>query len=82
VTVQPFQFWGDLGKGHAHLKRNASLFWDDTNRANLPNSRDNLVEQRPNLWWLSSKMVIEIVSTARVRLIAIGEMSPALGAPP
>jgi hypothetical protein len=35
---------GDLGKGHAHLKRNTSFFWDDANRANLPNSRDNLVE--------------------------------------
>jgi len=48
------------------------------NGANLSDRGYDIVEQRTNLWWPTAKVVREIMSPARMGLVAIGKPSTAL----
>jgi len=44
MTVQPARPGSNLREGHARLKGDTGLLWEDSNRADLANSCYNLVE--------------------------------------
>ena len=44
VTVQPLGLGSNLRKGHAHLKGNTGLLWENAKWANLANSCYDLIE--------------------------------------
>jgi hypothetical protein len=60
------------------LKGNPRLLWNDAHRSQGANGGDYLVEKRSNLWPLPAKMMLEIMSPAGVRLVAIRKTAPAL----
>lgn len=82
VAIEPPLTWGDLRKGHAHLKGDPGLLGQNSHRANQPNGRNHLPEQSPNRGWLTSKVMGERVAATGVRLVAIGERTSASLATP
>jgi len=78
VPIQPLFARSDLCKGHPHLKSDPSLLGENSYGANRPNGCDDCVEESPNRWWLTTKVMSEGVAAAGVRLIAIGELASAL----
>ena len=77
VTIEPPLARRDLRKRHANLKRDARLFRKDDDGAALANRTPyrpvELAHDRAG----PLKMVREVVTSTRVRLIAVGEAPPA-----
>src|SRR3954469_2049065 len=82
VTVQPVLAGRHLGEGHANLKSNARLFRKNANGPECADRGDNLVEECPDLRGLSAKVIGELVTTARMRLIPVREVAPTFIAVP
>ena len=82
VTIEPAPARSDLRKGHSYLKCDPRLLGQDSHRANRPDCRDDVVEQRPDRRWLAAEVVGERVPAAGVRLIAIREDASAFPASP
>jgi hypothetical protein len=82
VPIEPRAPWGDLGKGHPHVKGDARLLWQHLHGPDFANRRDDGVEERTNRGRFVREVMLEIVTAARMRLIAVRELAPALGAPP
>jgi hypothetical protein len=59
------------------LKRNACLLWQDDHRAAPANRAPHGLIDRAHDRTPASKMMREIVTSTRVRLIAVGEAPPA-----
>lgn len=73
VPVEPFVPGSDLGEGHSNLKGDPGLFGYDENRAKCLHSSDDGVEHETDIRVFVLKMMIEIVSAARMRLVTIRE---------
>jgi hypothetical protein len=82
MAVQPVLPRRHLGKRHPNLKSDPSLFRKNANRTDCADHSDNLVEERSDLRALSTKVITKFVPTARMRLIAIRKVAPALIATP
>jgi hypothetical protein len=78
MTVEPIRSRCDLRKGHAHLKCNPSLLWNDAHRAESANRGSYLIEKGSNFRPLAFEMMLQIMPGAGVRLVAICEIAPAL----
>ena len=64
------------------MKRDASLLWEDLDRSDVPHRIHNRVKERANSRRLSDKVMLDVVASARVRLVAIRELPAApLAAP-
>lgn len=77
VAIEPSIARCDLRERHAHLKRNACLLWQDDHRAAPANRAPHGLIDRAHDRTPASKMMREIVTSTRVRLIAVGEAPPA-----
>ena len=82
VAVEPALARGYLGKRHPDLKRNACLLGEDDDGAEGAHGGSNKVVQLADDGLSADEMVVEVVETAGVGLIAVGEHSLALRAAP
>jgi len=78
MTIQPPWLRRHLRKRHAHLESNARFLWQNPDWANPPNGCYDLVKQSTNLWRLMAEVMIEVVSSACMRLVPVGKPSAAL----
>jgi hypothetical protein len=78
MAIQPLWLGRHLREGHAHLKSNARFLWQNPDWANAPNGCHDIVKKSTNLRGLMAEMMLEVVSSARMRLIAVGKPSTAL----
>lgn len=77
VAIEPLIVRCNLRERHAHLKRDACLLWQDDHWSAAANRAahgliDGAYDRTP-----ASKMMREVVTSTRVRLIAVGEAPPA-----
>ena len=82
VSVEPCRTRCDLGKRHTNLKCDPGLFRDHGHRSALGDSASHRVEQHPYSGILPLKMMLQVVPSAGVRLIAVGETPATPGALP
>jgi len=82
MTVHPARTRRHLRKRHAHLKSDARLFRQHLHRATAPDRLEHGLEDGPNLRRFSLKMCGQIVPSAKMRLIPVGEIPPATRALP
>jgi hypothetical protein len=82
VSIEPSATRSHLREGHANVERDAGLFGKDLDWTDLANRRHDRIEQCTNLGGLSGEVMLEVVTTAGVRLIAVRELATApLAAP-
>jgi hypothetical protein len=73
VPIEPPLAWRHLGEGHPNLKGDSCLFGQDSDGTDRTKHRQYGIIQLANRWAFAAKMIAELVSAARVRLIPIGE---------
>ena len=78
MAVQPIRSRCDLREGHAYLESNPGLLWNDAHRSESTNDGNYLVEKCSDFRPLAFEMMFQIMSCARMRLVAICEISTAL----
>jgi hypothetical protein len=82
MPVQPRAPRRDLGERHPDLKGDARLLGENAYWSDPLDDPDDAIEECANLRRLAVEMMIEIVNGAGVRLVAVRELSTALGAAP
>lgn len=82
VSIEPRPPWRQLGKGHPYVERNAALFGQDFDWADVTDGVDDGIKERADFGRLPRKVVLEIVAPARMRLIAVRELAAAALAAP
>jgi hypothetical protein len=82
VSIEPPAPRRNLRERHADVKGDARLLRQYLHRSNVANSRNNGIEERTNRRRLVREVMLEIMTAARVRLIAVGELASAPLAPP
>jgi hypothetical protein len=72
----------DRGERHPHLEGDPRLLREDLHVTDFSDQRNQRIEQLPDFWTLSLKVLIDAVPSAGVRLVAIRELPPARGTAP
>jgi hypothetical protein len=82
MPVEPAPARRDLGKRHPHLEGDSRLLRQDRDPATLLDRMAKCFEECPNGGVLPTKVVFQVVATARVGLIAVREPPAAPGTGP
>ena len=82
MSVEPVPAGSDLRERHAHLKRDACFFRKDSDRTVRSDDGDDLLEERADDRGFAAEVMRQRESPAGMRLIAVGEYSPARAAAP
>jgi hypothetical protein len=72
----------ESGEAHADLKRDACLLGQHFDRAVAPRRGDQGAIRGDDLWITTVEMLSQPVTAASMRLVSVGELSPALEASP
>jgi len=82
VAVDPIAPRSQLRERHSDLEGDPCLFWQNPNRTNSANACANGIEDGTNAGILAGEVRCEVVSSARVLLVSIGERALAARAHP
>lgn len=82
VPVEPALTRRDLGERHPYLKGDARLLREDGDRTTSGDGAAYRLEQRTDGGVFPSKVVVQIVASAGMRLIAVSEPAPTMRAGP
>jgi hypothetical protein len=82
MPINPAPSWRNLGKRNSHVKCDASLLRQHDHRAESIHGCEHRIEQCAYAGRLPSKVALEVMQSAGVRLISVGESPLASQTPP